>query len=101
MTEKSFGEFLMELLEFYGVEWVFGTPGVHTAELYRGLDGSPIQHNTPRHEQGAGFARWLCARDRKARGVPDRDRTGFVQHDYGHGPGLWGFHADAGDFWRQ
>ncbi len=56
MARKSFGEFLMGLLEFYGVECVFGIPGVHTAELYRGLENSSIVHITPRHEQGAGFA---------------------------------------------
>lgn len=56
MAGKSFGEFLMELLHLYGVECVFGIPGVHTAELYRGLENSPITHVTPRHEQGAGFA---------------------------------------------
>ncbi|MGE8349770.1 MAG: 5-guanidino-2-oxopentanoate decarboxylase [Pseudomonas protegens] len=49
------GEVLVKLLEGYGVEQVFGIPGVHTVELYRGLARSPIQHVTPRHEQGAGF----------------------------------------------
>ncbi|MDP9509100.1 5-guanidino-2-oxopentanoate decarboxylase [Pseudomonas protegens] len=49
------GEVLVKLLEGYGVEQVFGIPGVHTVELYRGLVRSPIQHVTPRHEQGAGF----------------------------------------------
>lgn len=34
---------------------VFGIPGVHTIELYRGLSNSAIRHITPRHEQGAGF----------------------------------------------
>ena len=34
---------------------VFGIPGVHTLELYRGLTTSGIRHVTPRHEQGAGF----------------------------------------------
>jgi glyoxylate carboligase len=37
------------------VEQVFGIPGVHTVELYRGLARSSINHVTPRHEQGAGF----------------------------------------------
>ena len=37
------------------VDTVFGIPGVHTIELYRGLATSPIRHITPRHEQGAGF----------------------------------------------
>jgi acetolactate synthase-1/2/3 large subunit len=49
------GEVLVKLLEGYGVEQVFGIPGVHTVELYRGLAGSSINHVTPRHEQGAGF----------------------------------------------
>ncbi|MCO3719314.1 5-guanidino-2-oxopentanoate decarboxylase [Pseudomonas aeruginosa] len=49
------GEFLVKQLEAWGVETVFGIPGVHTVELYRGLPGSRIRHVTPRHEQGAGF----------------------------------------------
>nr|WP_307154094.1 5-guanidino-2-oxopentanoate decarboxylase [Rhodopseudomonas julia] len=51
----STGEALIALLEQHDVEVVFGIPGVHTAELYRGLGGSKIRHVTPRHEQGAGF----------------------------------------------
>ncbi|MBX9454543.1 MAG: 5-guanidino-2-oxopentanoate decarboxylase [Rhizobium sp.] len=47
--------YLTKLLEAYGVDTVFGIPGVHTVELYRGLAGSSIKHITPRHEQGAGF----------------------------------------------
>lgn len=49
------GEALVTLLEGYGVQYVFGIPGVHTVELYRGLAASSIRHVTPRHEQGAGF----------------------------------------------
>ncbi|WP_374306774.1 5-guanidino-2-oxopentanoate decarboxylase [Dongia sp.] len=49
------GEWLVQLLEVYGVELVFGIPGVHTVELYRGLPQTRIRHVTPRHEQGAGF----------------------------------------------
>jgi len=49
------GEQLIAILESYGVEHVFGIPGVHTIELYRGLAASKIRHITPRHEQGAGF----------------------------------------------
>ena len=48
-------EALVQLLEGYGVDTVFGIPGVHTVELYRGLDGSRVKHVSPRHEQGAGF----------------------------------------------
>ena len=49
------GEVLVGLLESYGVDTVFGIPGVHTVELYRGLPDTQIRHITPRHEQGAGF----------------------------------------------
>ncbi len=52
---QSCGEALVRLLEDYGVEIVFGVPGVHTLELYRGLVASPIRHVLVRHEQGAGF----------------------------------------------
>ena len=50
------GGFVIRLLEAYGVEVVFGMPGVHTLELYRGLEGASIRHVLVRHEQGAGFA---------------------------------------------
>ncbi|WP_435257753.1 5-guanidino-2-oxopentanoate decarboxylase [Thioclava sp. FR2] len=52
---KTVGERLVEGLAARGVEVVFGIPGVHTVELYRGLSGSPIRHVTARHEQGAAF----------------------------------------------
>lgn len=52
---KTTGELLAELLDAYGVDTVFGIPGVHTVELYRGLPNTHITHITPRHEQGAGF----------------------------------------------
>ncbi|HEV2897338.1 MAG TPA: 5-guanidino-2-oxopentanoate decarboxylase [Pseudaminobacter sp.] len=54
-NEKTVGEALISLLEAHGVDTVFGIPGVHTVELYRGLARSSIRHVTPRHEQGAGF----------------------------------------------
>ena len=54
-TKLTVGVALIKLLELYQVEHVFGIPGVHTIELYRGLAASTIQHHTPRHEQGAGF----------------------------------------------
>jgi acetolactate synthase-1/2/3 large subunit len=52
---KTVGMYLAELLDAYGVEVIFGIPGVHTVELYRGLPNTAIRHVTPRHEQGAGF----------------------------------------------
>jgi acetolactate synthase-1/2/3 large subunit len=52
---SSCGVAAVRLLESYGVTTVFGIPGVHTLEYYRGLADSGIRHVTPRHEQGAGF----------------------------------------------
>ncbi len=49
------GEYLMALLEAYGIDTAFGIPGTHTIELYRGLPQTTIRHMAPRHEQGAGF----------------------------------------------
>lgn len=63
------GEVLVKLLEGYGVDHVFGIPGVHTVELYRGLASSSIRHITPRHEQGAGFMADGYARTRGKPGV--------------------------------
>ena len=53
--KTTVGEALIHLLEALGVDTVFGIPGVHTVELYRGLARSNIRHVTPRHEQGAAF----------------------------------------------
>ena len=61
MSGRNFGQYLIRLLGAYGITHVFGIPGVHNAELYRGLSddwanpGRRISHFTPRHEQGAGF----------------------------------------------
>jgi glyoxylate carboligase len=55
MTELTTGEALVGLLEEYGVDTVFGIPGVHNVEMYRALPRSKIRHILPRHEQGAGF----------------------------------------------
>jgi acetolactate synthase-1/2/3 large subunit len=51
----SVGEALIAGLAERGVDTIFGIPGVHTLELYRGLTTSGVRHVTPRHEQGAGF----------------------------------------------
>jgi len=52
---KSCGEALMHLLGSYGVTTVFGIPGEHTLELYRGIEKSNVRAVTPRNEQGASF----------------------------------------------
>ena len=53
--ELSAGEALVSLLEAYGVDTIFGIPGVHNIEMYRALPRSGIRHILTRHEQGAGF----------------------------------------------
>lgn len=52
---KTVGTYLTEWLAAYGVDTVFGIPGVHTVELYRGLAASKIRHVAARHEQSLGF----------------------------------------------
>ncbi|MFZ5677011.1 MAG: 5-guanidino-2-oxopentanoate decarboxylase [Pseudomonadota bacterium] len=54
-AEHSTGEALVGLLESYGVDTIFGIPGVHNVEMYRALPRSRINHVLVRHEQGAGF----------------------------------------------
>ena len=51
----SCGAAVALMLERFGVRHVFGIPGNHTLELYRGLAASAIEHVTTRHEQGAAF----------------------------------------------
>lgn len=52
---RTTGEALVELLAAYNIDTVFGIPGVHTVDLYRGLEDGRLRHVLPRHEQGAGF----------------------------------------------
>jgi len=53
---RSIGRYLVDLLAANGIDTVFGIPGVHNLELYRGLAASSMRHVLVRHEQGAGFA---------------------------------------------
>ncbi len=54
-SELNVGEATIELLEQYGVDTLFGIPGVHTMDFCRGLNRSKIHHVQARNEQGAGF----------------------------------------------
>ena len=49
------GEAIPSLLEAYGITHVFGIPGTHSIEMYRGLEASTLRHVLPRHEQGGAF----------------------------------------------
>jgi 5-guanidino-2-oxopentanoate decarboxylase len=57
LTTRPIGCYVAELLAANGIDTVFGIPGVHTLELYRGLaHETRLRHILTRHEQGAGFA---------------------------------------------
>ncbi len=53
---RTVGGYLVELLVKNDIDTVFGIPGVHNLELYRGLASANVRHVLVRHEQGAGFA---------------------------------------------
>ncbi len=53
---RNIGGYLVELLAANDIDTVFGIPGVHNLELYRGLAAANMRHVLVRHEQGAGFA---------------------------------------------
>ncbi|MBV8342022.1 MAG: decarboxylase, partial [Gammaproteobacteria bacterium] len=52
----SVGRYLVESLAANGIHTVFGIPGVHNIELYRGLGLAGMRHVLARHEQNAVFA---------------------------------------------
>jgi thiamine pyrophosphate-dependent acetolactate synthase large subunit-like protein len=55
-TFRNGGAAVVETLRAHSVDTVFGIPGTHNLELYRHLTRLGIDHVTPRHEQGAGYA---------------------------------------------
>lgn len=54
-SEQTCGEALIRLLTDYGVDTVFGIPGAHTLDIYRGISNSNVRHVQAKNEQGAGF----------------------------------------------
>ena len=52
---RALGVELAAMLADRGVDTIFGIPGVHNIELYRGIEDAGIRHVLARHEQGAGF----------------------------------------------
>ncbi|MBV8403856.1 MAG: 5-guanidino-2-oxopentanoate decarboxylase [Gammaproteobacteria bacterium] len=50
------GRYVVETLAANGIGTVFGIPGVHNIELYRGLELARVRHILVRHEQNAVFA---------------------------------------------
>jgi len=54
-TTRPLGAQISHALKARGVEVIFGIPGVHNVELYRGINEAGLTHILTRHEQGAGF----------------------------------------------
>lgn len=53
--QRPLGAQLSHMLKDRGVEVIFGIPGVHNQEMYRGIEEAGLTHVLARHEQGAGF----------------------------------------------
>ncbi|HVN45126.1 MAG TPA: 5-guanidino-2-oxopentanoate decarboxylase [Steroidobacteraceae bacterium] len=53
---RTVGRYVVETLAANGIGTVFGIPGVHNIELYRGLELARVRHILVRHEQNAVFA---------------------------------------------
>ncbi|WP_298921200.1 thiamine pyrophosphate-binding protein [uncultured Roseobacter sp.] len=53
--QKPLGAQISHMLKDRGVDVIFGIPGVHNQEMYRGIEEAGITHVLARHEQGAGF----------------------------------------------
>ncbi len=53
--KKPLGAQISHMLRDRGVDTIFGIPGVHNQEMYRGIEEAGITHVLARHEQGAGF----------------------------------------------
>jgi len=55
MTDRPLGAQISHMLKDRGVNTIFGIPGVHNQEMYRGIEEAGLRHILARHEQGAGF----------------------------------------------
>ena len=55
MSQRPLGAQISHMLKSRGVETIFGIPGVHNQEMYRGIEEAGLTHVLARHEQGAGF----------------------------------------------
>jgi len=52
---RALGAQISHMLKSRGVDVIFGIPGVHNQEMYRGIVEAGLTHVLARHEQGAGF----------------------------------------------
>ena len=61
-TDRNTAEYLVKMLEDYGVEYIFGYPGEQVLPIYEALRNSSIKHVLTRHEQAAIHAADAYAR---------------------------------------
>lgn len=52
---RPLGAQISHMLKSRGIDTIFGIPGVHNQEMYRGIEEAGIRHVLARHEQGAAF----------------------------------------------
>ncbi|MGJ8623298.1 MAG: 5-guanidino-2-oxopentanoate decarboxylase [Yoonia sp.] len=69
MATRPLGAQISHMLKSRGVDTIFGIPGVHNQEMYRGIEEAGITHVLARHEQGAGFMADGYARATRKPGV--------------------------------
>src|ERR1700724_1809876 len=77
---RNVGGYLVELLAANDIDTVFGIPGVHNLELYRGLTSTSIRHVLVRHKQG-GVLHELYDQAALAAGVFGVARVAFGAED--------------------
>lgn len=53
--KRPLGAQISHMLKARGVDVIFGIPGVHNVEMYRGIEEAGITHVLARNEMGAGF----------------------------------------------
>lgn len=68
-NDRNAAEYLVKLLENYGVEYIFGYPGEQVLPIYEALRNSKIKHILTRHEQAAIHAADSYARSSGKCGV--------------------------------
>ncbi len=54
-SSQTVGKNISVLLNQYGVDTVFGIPGVHNVEMFRSVEDLGMNFILPRHEQGSAF----------------------------------------------
>jgi len=75
---RNIGGYLVELLVANDIDTVFGIPGVHNLELYRGLTSANIRHVLVRTSRRGIRGRWIRALERTARAAFVISGPGFT-----------------------